>query len=404
MNRILFIMFKYFNQDPRPQREAAALIDQGFLVDVICLSPSDAENKYENSERLRFFTVPVHKKRKNQLRYLYEYTALLGCTFSVAAWLYFRNRYKMVQIFVMPEILMFSGVIPKLLGARLLMDWEDPSFELYLTKFKTRYDFIFLALIRLIEKLSVALADKIITPNEGFKQAFSGRGFRSEKIDIVMNSPDRRIFDKVAEQVGSSEKRRFTVLYNGTILMRHGLDVAIRAFKIVTEKIPDARMVIIGDGESDYVNQCRAIAEQENIAGKIDWRGFVNIDQIPDIIRQSSVVVIPNRKTEFTVINFPQRILECGYLRVPLVVSRLPGIEYYMNDESICFFEPENYKNLAEKIISLHTSPLQRQTLIENAFQLCKNLTWEPDYKKVVNELTGERVRAGKTSVSSNYA
>ena len=84
--------------------------------------------------------------------------------------------------FVMPEFLVLNCLLPRLCGANILMDWEDPSREVFLAKYPGREQSTYMALLTLFERLSVSLACEIITPNEGFRRAFAERSLPREKI------------------------------------------------------------------------------------------------------------------------------------------------------------------------------------------------------------------------------
>jgi glycosyltransferase involved in cell wall biosynthesis len=267
------------------------------------------------------------------------------------------------------------------------MDWEDPSREVYLTKFNRKLDFLFLPIIGLIEKLSVRVADMIITPSDGFREAFIARRHDAGKIKIVMNAPDKRIFSKSINRKYALSNNKFNILYYGAILQRHGLDIAIKAIRILKDQIPYARLVIVGGGEKEFIEVCRSLAKRLDVEAQINWYSSVRVEEIPKVLQDTAVVVIPNRENCFTKINFPQRIMECGYLKVPVVVSRLPGIEHYVDEASVRFFEPENHRDLAEKIIDLYNSPEKLKTFAENAYRICRKMEWEESYLKIVDDL-----------------
>ena len=101
MKRILFIVYKYFDEDPRPQREAAALLAEGYEVDVICVRrPGDSRDS--GTEGLRFYSPVMDRKRGNKLRYIAEYLYFLLYALFKSTWLKLTRRYKVIQVFVMP--------------------------------------------------------------------------------------------------------------------------------------------------------------------------------------------------------------------------------------------------------------------------------------------------------------
>ena len=60
--KILMVVYSYFPQDARLRREAEALIDAGYEVDIICLRLSD-QSKEENICGVNTFRVNMSKSR-----------------------------------------------------------------------------------------------------------------------------------------------------------------------------------------------------------------------------------------------------------------------------------------------------------------------------------------------------
>ncbi len=384
---ILYIIFKYFEADPRPQREVAALLDNGYHVDVICLHPIYADRKIIYNKKINYYTIKLNKQRGSKISYIFQYSTFFFFTLFQGLRLFLHNRYDLIQIFVMPELLVLSCIFQKFLGTKILMDLEDPSLEVYQTIYKDKKKFL-LNIIQFIEKLAVKASDKIITPNEGFRQAFILRGYKPDKIDIVMNLPDKRIFNKKYDEIYLSHQKTHYILYNGSIIHRHGLDICIEALNEVVKEKPDVCLYIFGSKDTtDYYLRCKLLSKKLNVDKNIKWCKPVGIYRMPKFIKNASMIVIPNRDTPFTRINLPTRIMEGGILKTPVIVSRLPGIKHYFNSTEVYFFEPDNPKDMAEKIINLLNSKEKVKKLVERNFTKCKSLEWEKSYLDIVDSL-----------------
>jgi glycosyltransferase involved in cell wall biosynthesis len=385
---VLMIMYKYFHEDPRPQREAAALVRQGYKVDVI--SPRPSRGPYLERENMRFFCPVMSRKRGSRLRYMFEYGLFLVYVFFMSSWLQLRNRYGIVQVFVMPEVLLLGCILPKLLGAKVLMDWEDPSREVYLAKFPERQAGLFLRLIDLFEKTSIRIADRIVVPNIGFTKAFMQRGIPGDKIDVIMNGTDTVLFSGSDNQVRHlDENGKFVIFYNGSIIHRHGLHVLIEAMKKIVEVTDEAPLLrIIGHGEIDYMEGCKQQIAEAGLSDRVEWLDMVNIKEIPGLIANASVGVIPNLENVFTKINFPQRIFEFAILKKPLVIARMAGIEDYLSEQDLAFFTPGDHEDLADKLIELYRSEQRYRELAERIHRTCSKLEWEKPYLDLVSQMS----------------
>ncbi len=386
--RVLMVLYKYFHEDPRPQREAAALVRNGYEIDVIC--PNPAPGPYLEREHMRFFGPVMSRKRGSKLRYMFEYGMFLAYVFVVTIGLQIKNHYCFLQIFVMPEVLMLGGLVPKLLGTKVLMDWEDPSTEVYLAKFDDRGTSRLLKVIACFERISLAIAHKVIVPNVGFTKAFAKRGLPVGKIAVVMNGVDTALFgDADASLQHRDSQGRFVMFYNGSIIHRHGLHVLLAAMpKIVAAGGNDILLRIIGHGEPEYIASCRQQIRALELEDHVEWLDHVNIKEIPGLVATSSVGVIPNLENAFTRINFPQRIFEFAVLKKPLVLARMDGIKDYLSEDDVTFFTPEDIDDLAAKLIQLWESREHYETAALRLNATCRALTWEDHYLNIVSELT----------------
>lgn len=377
--KVLVIAYKTLNSDPRIVREINSLLDNGYAVDHICVKPKRNTVLEPLPQGLQVHPISVSKKRSSFLRYLIEYCLFFWSVFIKTNLLLRTNRYSFVQVFTMPEPLVFCALYAKIKRIPIIMDWEDPLYELFLTKFPKIISSFLSLPIRIVEKCSVLFVDHIITPNSAFKDAFVKRGYSANKIDIVLNAPDLRVF-KQALAVKSESVKPFSLLFNGSIFHRHGLDIGIEAVALVKKRVPEIMLTIIGEGESDYIEHCRQKIKQLNISSSVRWFGSVPIEQMPEKYSTAAAVIIPNRKNPFTSINFPQRIFECGLLKKPVIVSRLPGIQAYMPADAVQYVEPDNPAVLSEGIIELFSNQNKYDRLVERAFKICTTISWEKEY------------------------
>ncbi len=382
---ILAFAFKYYYQDPRIQRQLKALVTAGYHVDYIC--PHDENVIYPEIDNLNFIKINVQKKRSTKIRYIFEYISFFFLTTLHIIKNDVRKKYGLIQVFVMPELLAFCVAIPRLFGAKVLMDWEDPAYEVYLSKFNNKEGMLG-RLLKWIERQSIKMVDYIITPNESFLRTFVERGCPREKIDIITNSPESDIFDPTTVPMPVNGNGKFTLLYSGTITKRHGLDIAFRALSLLNIGTDFYRMTVVGDGE--FWDEARQVAEAEGVLPHVDYRGRVPLETIPKLIVQSNAGIISNRNEPFTRINFPTRILEHAVMGVPMVAPKLPGILDYVDENAVCLYEPENPYDMARTIKELSSDPDRKQKLVENAREIYKSLTWDrmkERYLHIVKEM-----------------
>ena len=203
--RAAVVTYSYYASDPRPRREAEALCRAGMDVDVICLRRDPTIPLHDRIDRVNVFHIPLKRRRDSKMTYAVQYTLFLLGAFGLLAKRAFKWRYALVHVHNMPDILVFSALLPKMLGAKVILDLHDPMPELFRSIFGRASDHYLIRWLEKIEKRSVAFADLVLTPNIAFKELFVSRGCAPEKIQIVMNSPQAAIFDPKAYAANTAE-------------------------------------------------------------------------------------------------------------------------------------------------------------------------------------------------------
>ena len=88
----------------------------------------------------------------------------------------------------------FSAIVPKLLGAKVILDLHDPMPELMRTIFKLPEESFSVAMLKRLEKWSIRFADLVLTVNLACKKIYSSRSCEPRKVKVVINSPDDEVF------------------------------------------------------------------------------------------------------------------------------------------------------------------------------------------------------------------
>src|SRR3712207_5718329 len=136
MARVCVLRQGWFPLDPRVRREVDALLDAGHEVDVVCLRHADDPLR-ERDGRLRILRLPFPQSKGGALRYLLQYGLFFVLAAFFATALHLRRRYDVVQVNTLPDPLVFAALVPRLLGARVMLDLHECMPEFFATKFGT---------------------------------------------------------------------------------------------------------------------------------------------------------------------------------------------------------------------------------------------------------------------------
>lgn len=374
MARVLMIAFTHYAWDNRVRREAEALADRGDEVEVISLKQVGDEF-VQRFNGVKVFQVPIRQYHgSSTFMYLGHY-ALFMCIAALMSLLFhLRRPYHVVQVHTLPDFIVVTAVIPKLLGAGLVIDVHDLVPELYQSKFGISRSHLIYRLNVLIERLSIGFADRAIAVHRPHLEALMEHGNPKEKFITLLNLPDPRVFS-VTCRVQADKGPGLRLIYHGTVSKRHGLETAVRAMHELRHEIEGLELRIVGDG--DVIHNLIELANELNLAESVRVRkGFVRMEELIPTILGADIGIVPILLDDFTKYMLPAKLLEYVTLGLPVICSRTQTIEAYFDDSMVQYFRPGDVEDLANQIRHLHQSPERRQSMVANAGRFNEEYSW----------------------------
>lgn len=383
------VVFSPYPADPRPRRAADALLAQGMTIDYIC-EGADGFPRRERRGALDITRIPIKHWRGGALSYAWQYSVFIFLSASILAWRMLRRKYDLIYIHNMPDILVMSALLPKLFGAKVILDQHDPMPELMMTIFEEDEASLAVRVLRLLERWSIRRADLVITVNEACRKIFSQRSCRAEKIGVVMNTPDEAIFPYRAatSYTERSPEAPFVIMYHGSLVERNGVELAVDALALIHERIPAAELRIYGK-DSAYL---RSVLEKARRLGVDDHVRYLGPKKLEDLVREIEICdvgVIPNQRNRFTDINTPTRIFEYLALGKPAIAPSTPGIVDYFTSDSLIFFESGDAADLAERLAYAAAHPREMIAVADRGQQVYRAHAWQRERQGLVS-LTAE--------------
>lgn len=390
--RIAAVVFSPYPADPRPRRAAEALVREGATVEVICLKDTDAEPVRDSFQGVEITRVPLKRRRGGTLTYLLQYGSFILSAGAILTSRSFRRRYDLVHVHNMPDFLVFSALIPKLLGSRILLDLHDPMPELMMAIFGLPEKSFAVRVLKLLERWSLRFADSVLTVNEAFRKLFSARSCPTAKISVVMNAPDESIFLYRAATretlIERSASRPFVVMYHGSLVARHGLDLAVTAITKIRESIPQAELRIYGRS-TPFLENVLKEAQSAGLGEVVRYFGPKKLEEIREAIGECDLGIIPNRRSVFTELNMPTRIFEYLSQGKPAIAPRTPGIMDYFNSDELMLFELGDAADLAAKIQDAFAHPEKTADVVERGQAVYRAHVWTQERERLIRVVSG---------------
>jgi glycosyltransferase involved in cell wall biosynthesis len=388
--KMAMLVHSYYPADVRVRRECDALSDRGDLVDLICLQKA-GEAPTETLGNVTVYRLPVqHHRGQGPLGYIKEYLNFFIRAFVKLSRLYVKEKYPIVQVHNMPDFLVFATLVPKLFGARILLDMHDITPELFVSLYGISEKSRTFKLLCLAERLSLSYADAVLTVNKNIRDLFLTRNPIARKIEVVMNAPDPRYFTPTGSGASDSTGA-FRLFHHGQILRRYSFDVALEGFKIAKQHIPELELDIYGDGEEKYIAELKTFIQQNHLENCVRLHDRVPVEQIPGLISRAHIGLVPCKKDLFVdTVMLPVRLLEYVAMNIPSIVSRVGTVETYFTNDEVAYYTHDNPQQLSEQIIALYNNPQKRQDMVIRAQKAFAPHTWEKQketYYRVIEGL-----------------
>jgi glycosyltransferase involved in cell wall biosynthesis len=389
MATIFMAAYTNYRRDPRVKREAEALVGAGHEVVFLARRQAGEPDRETIAKVTVIKTIGFKRKCRSSMEYMIDY-----CVFFLMIFLHLLRhplRYQLIHINNMPDFLVFAACLPRLLGRPVIHDIHDLMPELYMEKFSSADAHWMVKALVIQERWAGRFASAVLTVEDRLKDILTERGIPGEKISVLMNLPDERIFTRRTSPP-KPVSAPFVLAYHGTLAHRLGLDVAIRAVAKCRHTIPRLKLHIIGDGEErERLISLRDELELGEIVTFSD--GFIPLEKIPVMIEDADVGIVPLRICSGTDIMLPTKLLEYVSFGIPCIVPKTITIMRYFDDEMVQYFEAENIDSLAHAIVELYKNPLKRRELSQQATERFGMVYQWSTHKQVYTHLVAQLLK-----------
>ncbi len=168
------------------------------------------------------------------------------------------------------------------------------------------------------------------------------------------------------------------ILFVGRLEPRKGLRYLLLALPEILRYVPDAILVVVGDGPwKGYYEQF----VRKEFKDKVIFVGKVPYDELPRYYVSVDVFVSPATGNE----SFGIVLLEAFASKVPVVASNIEGYMQVVRDgENALVFRAKDHLDLADKVVKLLTNKQLCNKLVENAYrEVLNKYSWERVAKQV---------------------
>ncbi|NJD54192.1 MAG: glycosyltransferase family 4 protein [Candidatus Methanoperedens sp.] len=243
-------------------------------------------------------------------------------------------------------------IFGKIFNKKVIIDVTDLHTE-YLKESPKKFPWkIFISIVSKLEYSSLIFATKVIVVSNVMKNILIKNGVDSSRLHVVYYVG----FEVEKFSTEKQKKDYFTIIHHGGVDVQDGVNYIAEAAPLVLEKYPETKFMIVGGGAClDFVKE---ITKRKGVEKSFIFTGWKPYDEIMNYLKEADIGLVtrPNTLANNTVL--PLKLLEYWASGTAAISSRLKGIqEVAEENDDIVFFEPDNPKDLAEKLINLLESP-----------------------------------------------
>jgi len=239
----------------------------------------------------------------------------------------------------------------------------------YMLADQSRIKDILFKIVFSIEKFMWNKVDGLVAISKPFKDFLIKNGIEPKKVYVVQECIDLDLFNPIAFKKEDNIRSEYNIapedpliMFHGVVVPCKGLDTLLKAIPIVIKKKPNAKFMIVGDGSS--LNGLKHLTNELRLNNSLIFTGWHSFEEMPIYLNSCDLGIAMrsgNLGNNFVVTT---ALLQYWALNKPVIAPRLNAMMLHVkNMENGLFFEPDNPKDLAEKILYLIDHPMEAKEM-----------------------------------------
>ncbi|MDP2638653.1 MAG: glycosyltransferase family 4 protein [Candidatus Azambacteria bacterium] len=324
-----------------------------------------------------------HRAKENNINIylipkIFGYMGFIIGTIKVGFYLHWKYK---IHVFDASEVVgggLAATCLKFLTGAQTVVEVQGEIFHpLLISEISSKK-----RLLQKIGRFVIKRADRIRTNSNAVFNQVKEQGISENKIRLVHLRVDLDLFNplSILRINSGADDDKIKIGYIGRLVEGKGLEDLLLAMANFSAKGGPTfgwKILIFGNGPLE--EKLKKIAEDLKINDKIEWRGFVPYNKVPEALSQIDVFVYPSLHE-----GFGRSIMEALAMERAVVATNIGGIPDLIKDGVNGFLvESNNPEMLAEKIkILMENKDLRERFGKAGRKWVRENFEWDEGIKK----------------------
>jgi glycosyltransferase involved in cell wall biosynthesis len=259
----------------------------------------------------------------------------------------------------------FIGWLLKKTGRVDFLLYLDRDFEPGLVPDRFRQSYM-----SFLERFAIARADLVISVGELL------RALRLEQTGRTTHViPNGVYFDRF-EEARTGARDGSTLIYLGNVIAWSGVELAIRAVKLLEESHPDVRLKIVGGGQSAYVARLAALVEELGLTGRVELLGLRPPEEMGMHLASGDIGLACSEPVPFRRYACPLKVMEYMAAGLPTVVTEDTEAAAIIDGLGAGATTAYETEALAGTLARLLDDPAGRLEMGRRGIEFTSTLTW----------------------------
>lgn len=370
--------------DTRVWQEATTLAENGYVVSVICPKGKGYDKEYEYMKGVHIYRHDLPTEGNGALGYAREYFIALREEYRLAKKIYKERGFHVIHGCNPPDNIYMVAKRFRKYGVDYVFDHHDICPELYEAKFGKATGLLYKSQLWLERQTYKNCVFAFVT-NESYKKiAIERGGMKADNVFVLRSGPK---LERLKIQPAKPEIKRgkkYMVGYLGVIGQQEGIEYLLQAADYIknTVRRDDIFWGIVGGGP--HLDALREECKRMGLQDIVEFTGRVPDDKMLDYLNTADVCVNSDKYNSMNDKSTMNKILEYMALGKPIVQFELTEGRYSAQNASL-YAEPNNAKDMANKIMELLDNPEKRKEMSEfGRKRIVNELSWEHTSKALL--------------------